>query len=140
MAKKKVVKTSVVSKPKTTGLVVKDDGVDKELKGMAEVTRKVALEGSKTLKMGVKFNILFMHDMGTLLNGIFTDATLKKQGKVDEELKKLLSYWNNPSWNLSSLYDIRNVAVNFNRDFIEEQCQIRMENGKFLTWSNKSDN
>ena len=102
---------------------------------MAEVTRKVALAGSEKIVLGAKFNVLLLYDIGALINEVFTDPVLKKTKTVDDELKKLLKFWGHPSWNLTSLYDLRNVSVTFSRDAIKQECDIPMSNGKLLTWS-----
>lgn len=130
MAKKTETKTET-----KTNAVATVDPKHELTAGMAEVTRKVALAGADKILLGTKFSIALLHDVGTLLNEIFTDPAIKKAKTIDEELKKLIRFWNHPSWNLSSLYDLRNVAVTFSRDTIIEECSTPMSNGKLLTWS-----
>jgi hypothetical protein len=50
-------------------------------------------------------------------------------------MKKLSAYWNQPNLGPSTLYDLRNVAAAFEREFIKEQFTERLSNGGSLTWS-----
>lgn len=101
---------------------------------MAPVTRDVALEGLKRLQAGFQIALLVQYDLGTLVNSVHADETLNEEQKR-REIRRLADYWNQPHLNPSTLYDLRNVAAAFERDFVKAQVEERMSNGNYLTWS-----
>ena len=101
---------------------------------MNEVTQIAATNGMKKLKAGVQVSVLIPYDLGTIINTVLEAEHLNESQKKDE-LRKLAVYWNQPNMTLTTLYDLRNVAVSFDRDFINAQVQEPMTNGNYLTWS-----
>ena len=101
---------------------------------MSEVTQIAATEGMKKLKAGVQVSVLIPYDLGTIINTVLEAEHLNDSQKKDE-LRKLAVYWNQPNMTLTTLYDLRNVAISFDRDFINAQVQEPMANGNYITWS-----
>jgi hypothetical protein len=101
---------------------------------MAPVTREVALEGLNRLQTGYQIALLVQYDLGTLVNTIYSDESLSEDQRR-HEIRRLADYWNQPRLQPSTLYDLRNVAAAFDRDFIKAQVEERMSNGNYLTWS-----
>ena len=101
---------------------------------MSEVTQQAATEGMKKLKAGVQVSVLIPYDLGTIINTVLEAEHLNDSQKKDE-LRKLAVYWNQPNMTLTTLYDLRNVAISFDRDFINAQVQEPMVNGNYITWS-----
>jgi hypothetical protein len=101
---------------------------------MDKATQEVALQGAQLLQKGFKANLLVQHALGEHVNSVL-EATHLDDEQRKHEVKKLAAYWNQPNLNLSTLYDLRNVAVTFSRAFLEAQVEERMSNGNYLTWS-----
>ena len=101
---------------------------------MSEITQHAATEGMKKLKAGVQVSVLIPYDLGTIINTVLEAEHLNDSQKKDE-LRKLAVYWNQPNMTLTTLYDLRNVAISFDRDFINAQVQEPMVNGNYITWS-----
>ncbi len=98
---------------------------------MDPITKQVAMSGIEKLQKGFKADLLVRYDVGELINKIFTANHLDDNQKK-EELNKLADYWGQTSL---SLYDLRNVAIAFTRQFLVEQVEEGMSNGNYLTWS-----
>ena len=101
---------------------------------MDEVTQNVAVEGKEKMGKGFQVQALIAFDIGELLDDIMTAKHLNEAQKK-KELQKLLAFWNQPDISLAKLYDLRNVATAFDRDFIKEQTSEPLESGSYLTWS-----
>ena len=101
---------------------------------MDEVTQIAATEGTKKLQAGFQVSLLIRYDLGNIIDTIFRAEHLN-ESQQKQEIKKLAAYWNQPNLGPSTLYDHRNVAVAFDRDFIKEQVEERLSDGGFLTWS-----
>ena len=101
---------------------------------MDEVTQNVAVEGKEKMGKGFQVQALIAFDIGELLDNIMTAKHLNDAQKK-KELQKLLAFWNQPDISLAKLYDLRNVAATFDRDFIKEQTAEPLESGGYLTWS-----
>lgn len=107
---------------------------DAILADMAPVTREAALEGAERLRAGHKVMVLLQYHVGAIVGRIFDSEDLDETQKR-EELRKLAAYWNQPHYNPSTLYDLRNVADAFTYEFVQSQMEERMANGASLTWS-----
>lgn len=107
---------------------------NKLLAEMDPTTAHVAQEGIKKLQQCSQVAILVQYDLGMLVNSVYEDEKMDENQRK-EEIKKLAAYWNQPNLNLAALYDYRNVAASFDREFIKEQVNERLANGSFLTWS-----
>ena len=101
---------------------------------MDSVTQHVANEGREKMVKGFQVQTLIAYDIGELLDDVMSAEHLNDAQKKNE-LKKLLAYWNQPEMSLSKLYDLRNVSVAFDRDFIKEQVAEPLSNGNYLSWS-----
>ena len=101
---------------------------------MDEITQTVAVEGKEKMGKGFQVQALIAHDIGSLLDCIMAAEHLN-DAQRKSELKKLLAFWNQPDISLAKLYDLRNVAATFDRDFIKEQTAEPLESGGYLTWS-----
>jgi hypothetical protein len=101
---------------------------------MDKITQEAALQGAQLLQKGFKLNLLVQHSLGDHVNKVLTADHLNEEQRKDE-IKKLAAYWNQPHLNTSTLYDLRNVAVTFSREFLTSQVEERMVNGNYLTWS-----
>lgn len=101
---------------------------------MDKTTQEAALQGAALLQKGFKLNLLVQHSLGDHVNKVLTAEHLNEEQRK-EEIKKLAAYWNQPNLNTSTLYDLRNVAVTFSREFLTSQVEERMANGNYLTWS-----
>lgn len=103
-------------------------------KDMDAVTQEVALSGQKTFLQGMQVAALLAHDLGTLVNNVFTAEHLNETQRK-QEIQKLAAFWNQADINPTKLYDLRNVAVAFSRSFLQEQVEEPMSDGNYLTWS-----
>lgn len=101
---------------------------------MSPVARDVALEGLKRLQAGFQIALLVQYDLGTLINSLYEDSELTEDQK-NRDIRRIADYWNQPNLNPATLYDLRNVATAFQRDFVKAQVEERLSNGTFLTWS-----
>lgn len=98
---------------------------------MDQITKQVAMAGIEKMQKGSKADLLVRYDVGELINKIFAAAHLTDEQK-DDEMTKLALYWGQP---IPSLYDLRNVATSFTRQFLAEQVEEALGNGTYLTWS-----
>jgi hypothetical protein len=98
---------------------------------MADITKSVANEGFEKMQKGYKADLLVRHALGELIDKIFNAKNLDDAG-IKEELNKLANYWGQ---NITAIYDLRNVALAFTREFLVEQVQECMSNGNYLTWT-----
>jgi hypothetical protein len=101
---------------------------------MDKVTQEAATEGAKKLQLGQQVTLLIFYDLGTIVNRVF-DAEHLNETQRKQELKKLALYWNQQNLGSSALYDLRNVAATFDREFVKAQFTERLANGNSLTWS-----
>jgi hypothetical protein len=101
---------------------------------MDAVTQEAAQAGLGKIKTGAAVNVLVAYDLGAIVDMVHEAEHLDEKQKK-EEITKLAAYWNQPSLNRTTLYDLRNVANTFEREFIKAQVEERMSNGNYLTWS-----
>lgn len=101
---------------------------------MDQVTKKAAEAGSKKLQAGFQVAVLIQYDLGEIVNRVF-EAEHLNETERKAEIKKLAAYWNQPNLNTSTLYDLRNVAAAFDREFVKAQVEEKLNNGTYLTWS-----
>ena len=101
---------------------------------MDQVTQEAATDGAKKLQAGFQVALLIQYDLGTIVNRIF-EAEHLNETQQKQEVKKLAAYWNQDKLGPTTLYDLRNVASAFDREFIKEQVEERLTNGGYLTWS-----
>lgn len=101
---------------------------------MDKVTQEAATEGVEKVKAGYQAALLISYDLGALVNRVY-EAEHLNETQRKQEIKKLAAYWNQPNMGPSTLYDLRNVAAAFDREFLLEQSKEKMSNGNFLTWS-----
>lgn len=101
---------------------------------MDSVTQQVATEGKEKMGKGFQVAALIAYDIGNLLDDVMAAEHLNDAQKK-KELQKLLAFWNQAEMSLSKLYDLRNVAATFDREFIQGQIAEPLANGGYLTWS-----
>jgi hypothetical protein len=101
---------------------------------MADVTRQVALAGVEKLKAAAKISLTVFYDLGLLVDQVLENDDLNDHQRKSE-VKKLAAYWGQPNINLTTLYDMRNVATAFDRQFVQDQATEPMANGTYLTWT-----
>lgn len=101
---------------------------------MDAVTQEAALEGQKTFTQGMQVAAVLAWDLGNLVDSVYSAEHLN-EAQRKKEIKKLAAFWNQPDMNPTKLYDLRNVAVTFDRDFIQAQIEEPLANGGYLTWS-----
>jgi len=101
---------------------------------MDEITRDAALAGSKRLTDGYKIALVIPYDIGTIVNRVY-EAEHLNESQRKQEIKKLAAYWNQPQIGPTTLYDWRNIAAAFDRDFVIAQAEEKMSNGQYLTLS-----
>lgn len=101
---------------------------------MDAVTQQVAEEGLNKLKAGHQVTILINYDIGTLVARVM-DAEHLNETQQKQEIQKLAAYWNQDRMGPTTLYDLRNVAVAFEREFIREQSEQRLANGHYLSFA-----
>ena len=113
-----------------TTLVLASTEKDREsvLASMEEKTRVLAVEGEKNLRRLHSAGLLLYHELGELINDIATDETIDGKG----EITKLAQYWGID--NTNKLYEWRNTALAFDREFLSEQAQRPLPNGKEITF------
>ena len=100
---------------------------------MDPVTQAAALEGLKKVESGRKIAVLVSYDLGTIVNSVL-EAEHLNETQQRQELKKLAAYWNQPELGPTTMYDLRNVAISFDREFIKAQVESPMANGQYLSW------
>jgi hypothetical protein len=100
----------------------------KILDSMGEKTRVLAVEGFERLRKLQATGVLIYHQLGTSIQEICNDETL------DEitEITKLARYWGID--NTTKLYEMRNAALCFTREYLEEQLAYPLVNGQKLTF------
>jgi hypothetical protein len=101
---------------------------------MDPVTQAAATAGKEKVKLGHKVAMLVLHDLGLMVDSVLKTTHLNEVQK-SQEIKKLAAYWGQAEMGPSTLYDMRNVAVAFDREFLQAQLEERMENGRYLTWT-----
>jgi len=101
---------------------------------MDAVTQDVALEGQRTFVQGMQVAAVLAWDIGALVDQVYS-AEHFNEAQRKREVKKLAAYWNQPEMNPTKLYDLRNVAVTFDREFLQSQVEEPMSNGGYLSWS-----
>lgn len=101
---------------------------------MDKVTQEAAMEGAKKMQAGYQVALLIQYDLGTIVNRVY-EAEHLNETQRKQEIKKLSAYWNQPNLGPTTLYDLRNVAAAFDREFLVEQSKEKMTNGGYLTWS-----
>jgi hypothetical protein len=112
---------------------ITDKGKAALLEEMNPVTRQVAQAGLEQIHSGYRASLVSQYNLGLQINKIFVSAISDAIKK--DELKKLLEYWGQPNLTLTTLYDLRNVAVSFDKQFIEAQFNERLADGSYITWS-----
>lgn len=117
-----------------TGELMTAKARDMLFQEMAPVTQEAAKAGLDKLKAGFQIALLVQFDLGVLVDQVFSDESLNEEQKKIE-IKRLAQYWNQPTLGPTTLYDLRNVAAAFTRDFVKAQVEERMSNGSYLTWS-----
>lgn len=100
---------------------------------MDPVTQAAAREGLQKVESGRKIAVLVSYDLGTIVNSVL-EATHLNETQQRQELKKLAAYWNQPELGPTTLYDLRNVAISFDREFVKSQVESPMANGQYLSW------
>ena len=98
------------------------------LASMEEKTRLLAVEGGEKLKKLHAAGILLFYDLGQLIHEVSTDETIDGEG----EITKLAQYWGID--NTNKLYEWKNTALTFTREFLAEQAREPLPNGKELTF------
>jgi hypothetical protein len=101
---------------------------------MDGVTQEAATQGATKFMQISQIAALVAYDLGTLVDNVYS-AEHFNESQRKREIKKLAAYWNQPQMSPTKLYDLRNVAVAFDREFIKSQVEERLSNGNFLTWS-----
>jgi hypothetical protein len=101
---------------------------------MDVVTQAAAIAGVDKMRAGFQVALLIQYDLGSIVNKIFAAEHLNDT-QQKQEVKKLAAYWNQPNLGPTTLYDLRNVAAAFDRNFIKEQAEERLSTGGYLTWS-----
>jgi|TARA_R110000765_G_scaffold75446_3_gene147912 hypothetical protein len=112
----------------TTGLAATEKDREDLLASMEEKTRSLAIQGGNKLKKLQAVGTLLYYDLGTLINDILSDETMDGKGEVT----KLASYWGID--NVNKLCEWRNTALTFDRDYVLEQAELPLPNGKDLTF------
>jgi len=107
---------------------------DEILNEMTPVAQEAAIQGANRLCTGFQVMLLTQYDIGMLVNTVYEDEELNETQRR-QEIKRLAAYWNHSNLQASTLYDLRNVAAAFDREFIKEQSAEPLSNGNFLTWS-----
>jgi hypothetical protein len=100
----------------------------KILDSMSEKTRVLAVEGFERLRKLQATGVLIYHQLGTSIQEICNDETLDEV----TEITKLAQYWGID--NTTKLYEMRNAALCFTREFLEEQLAHPLVNGQKLTF------
>jgi len=103
-------------------------------KEMDPVTQVAAEQGVAKVGLGQKAAIMVLYDLGLLVDSVLKTTHLSEAQKA-QEIKKLSAYWGQAEWDSSTLYNLRNVSVAFDRDFLKDQMEERMTNGRYLSWS-----
>jgi len=101
---------------------------------MDAVTQDVALEGQRTFVQGMQVAAVLAWDIGALVDQVYS-AEHFNEAQRKREVKKLAAYWNQPEMSPTKLYDLRNVAVTFDREFLQSQVEEPLSNGGYLSWS-----
>ena len=100
---------------------------------MDPVTQAAAQAGLLKVELGRKVAVLVSYDLGTIVNSVL-EASHLNETQQKQELKKLVAYWNQPELGPTTLYDLRNVAISFDREFVKAQAESPMANGQYLSW------
>lgn len=100
----------------------------KILDSMSEKTRVLALEGEKKLMRLKSAGVLLFYEFGEGINEICRDETLDEA----TEITKLAQYWGIE--NTNKLYEMRNAALDFTKDYLVQQISEPLSNGKTLTF------
>jgi hypothetical protein len=101
---------------------------DKILASMSEKTRTLAIEGGEKLKRLHSAGVLLFYELGERINDICTDETLDES----TEVTKLAQYWGID--NTNKLYEMRNAALTFTKEFLVQQIREPLSNGQTLTF------
>ena len=100
----------------------------KILESMSDKTRALAIEGGEKLKRLHSAGVLLFYELGERINDICTDETLDES----TEVTKLAQYWGID--NTNRLYEMRNSALTFTKEFLDAQISEPLSNGRTLTF------
>lgn len=103
------------------------------LQDMDYVTQEAAEEGLRKIGSWHQIDMLVKYDLGTIVNSV-VEAKHLNETERNNELRKLVAYWNESGMSVERLYDMRNVAARFTREFIKAQMDEPMANGQQLSW------
>ena len=98
------------------------------LASMEEQTRTVATHGAEKLQQLQHAGIMLYYQLGELINTLSKDETIDGEG----EITKLAQYWGID--NTNKLYEWRNTALTFDKEFLMEQASQALPNGKEITF------
>jgi len=103
------------------------------LQEMDHVTREAAQAGLRKIGSWHQIDMLLKYELGTIVNSVI-EAKHLNETERNNELRKLVAYWNESGMSVERLYDMRNVAARFTREFIKAQMDEPMANGQQLSW------
>lgn len=101
---------------------------------MHPLTQKVVQKFSDKALVGNAAMVLIRYDMGEVINEIRHSDELTDEEKT-QELKKVAAYCNQESLSPSVLSDLGRVAETFDRNFIKEEVNKALSDGRFLQFS-----
>lgn len=98
------------------------------LASMEEQTRTVAEHGAQKLQQLQHAGIMLYYQLGELIDQLSKDETIDGEG----EITKLAQYWGID--NTNKLYEWRNTALTFDKEFLTEQASQPLPNGREITF------
>lgn len=116
----------------STGLITKKK--QELLDSMTGITKDIAAKIEQKMMSAGKVGVMLYHDIGSLIDLIYKSEDLADSAKRSE-MQKLADYFGKDSFNLTQLTDYRNVAIAFTREYLVQQVEQPMSDGRLLTFS-----
>lgn len=100
---------------------------------MTPATKKVAKQIDLLRAKSFQIELLIKYDIGKAIGEILTEVQAADTDvSMLREIKLLADYFGET---MSSIYDHRNIAATFKKDFIEKNLERALPDGRRLTWS-----
>jgi hypothetical protein len=104
------------------------------LDSMNDVTKEIASKIEQKILAAGKVGVLLYHDIGSSIDILYKSEGLDDAAKR-AEMNKLANYLGKDGFSLTQLTDYRNVALAFRREYLVQQVEQPMSDGKLLSFS-----
>lgn len=132
-AKSSSVSTAIIVSPKRQVGPTTPEDRKAIMASMAPTTRTVVKAIDQLRVKGFELQLLVKYDIGAAIGEILTEVQASDTDVVMlREVQLLANYFGET---MNSIYDHRNIAATFNKEFIVKALEKRLPDGTKLTWS-----